>query len=104
MVNAEKPQGPGPVNRRETTLAIIGGGSPQNARHIYQAGLHGRSNGRGRSSMQALLRNFIDNESGATAIEYALIAGLIFLVIIPGVTKVGTKLTNTFGEVSSNLH
>ena len=54
--------------------------------------------------MWALLKNFADDDSGATAIEYALIAGLIFLVIIPGVTMVGTKLTNTFNEVSTNLH
>jgi pilus assembly protein Flp/PilA len=54
--------------------------------------------------MWALLKNFADDETGATAIEYALIAGLIFLVIIPAVGHVGTKLTNTFNEVSSNLH
>jgi pilus assembly protein Flp/PilA len=54
--------------------------------------------------MWTLLKNFADDDSGATAIEYALIAGLIFLVIIPGVTKVGSKLTNTFTEVSTNLH
>ena len=54
--------------------------------------------------MRSILKSFARDESGATAIEYALIAGLIFLVIIPGVTAVGTKLTNTFTEVSSNLH
>jgi len=54
--------------------------------------------------MWAILKRFAADDSGATAIEYALIAGLIALVIIPGVKAVGTKLTNTFTEVSSNLH
>ena len=54
--------------------------------------------------MRPALKNFVDDDSGATAIEYALIAGLIFLVIIVGVTAVGTSLTTTFTEVSSNIH
>jgi pilus assembly protein Flp/PilA len=54
--------------------------------------------------MRPALKNFVRDESGATAIEYAIIAGLIFLVIIVGVTKVGTALTNTFTEVSTNIH
>jgi pilus assembly protein Flp/PilA len=54
-------------------------------------------------AMRPALKNFVDDDSGATAIEYALIAGLIFLVIIVGVTAVGTSLTHTFNEVSSNL-
>ncbi|MGA2044187.1 MAG: Flp family type IVb pilin [Roseiarcus sp.] len=48
-------------------------------------------------------KNFIANESGATAIEYALIASLIAVVIIASVTAVGTHLQNTFNEVASNL-
>ena len=47
---------------------------------------------------------FLKNESGATAIEYGLIASLIAVVIIGAVTTVGNKLTNTFTEVSGNLH
>ena len=35
--------------------------------------------------------------------EYALIASLIALVIIAGVTAVGTKLSSLYGSVSSNL-
>ena len=49
------------------------------------------------------LRNFINNESGATAIEYGLIAGLISVVIIVAVTLVGTNLTTTFNTVATNL-
>jgi pilus assembly protein Flp/PilA len=50
------------------------------------------------------LRKFVRDESGATAIEYGLIASLIALVIIASVAVVGNSLTNTFNEVSSNLH
>ena len=49
------------------------------------------------------LKNFVANESGATAIEYALIASLIAVAIILSVTALGSKLQNTFNEVSSNL-
>jgi pilus assembly protein Flp/PilA len=50
-----------------------------------------------------LLKEFLSNESGATAIEYGLIASLISLVIITGVSTVGNKLKTTFTEVSNNL-
>ena len=42
-------------------------------------------------------------ESGATSIEYALIASLISVMIIAGVTSVGTKLSTFFTSMSSNL-
>jgi pilus assembly protein Flp/PilA len=54
--------------------------------------------------MFSSLRKFVRDESGATAIEYGLIASLIALVIIASVAVVGNSLTNTFTEVSSNLH
>ena len=53
-------------------------------------------------SMQMFAR-FVRDESGATAIEYGLIAALIAVVIIGAVTAVGTKLSTTFTTVSSNL-
>ncbi|MEI9929680.1 MAG: Flp family type IVb pilin [Rhizomicrobium sp.] len=43
------------------------------------------------------------DESGATAIEYGLIAALIAVVIIGAVTTLGTNLTNTFSSVSKGL-
>jgi pilus assembly protein Flp/PilA len=46
---------------------------------------------------------FLRDESGATAIEYGLIAGLIAVVIIGAVSTVGTKLSNTFTSIASNL-
>ena len=50
-----------------------------------------------------LYQKFLRDESGATAIEYGLIASLIAIVIIGAVTSLGTKLTGTFNEVTSNL-
>ena len=53
--------------------------------------------------MRAVLRNFWNDQSGATAIEYGLIAALIAVVIITGVTAVGTKLSTTFTNISTTL-
>ena len=50
-----------------------------------------------------LFRNFLRNESGATAIEYGLIAGLISVVIIVAVTAVGSQLTGTFSDIQVAL-
>jgi pilus assembly protein Flp/PilA len=52
--------------------------------------------------MQMFVR-FVRDESGATAIEYGLIAALIAVVIIGAVTAVGTKLSTTFTTVSTSL-
>ena len=50
-----------------------------------------------------LISRFIRDESGATAIEYGLIAALIAVVIITGVTAVGTKLSTTFSNLALSL-
>lgn len=50
-----------------------------------------------------MLRNFIQDESGVTAIEYALIAALIAVAIIGTVTTVGTNINTVFGEVAAQL-
>jgi pilus assembly protein Flp/PilA len=44
---------------------------------------------------------FLRDESGATAIEYGLIAALISVVIITAVTLVGTNLTATFNAIAA---
>jgi len=49
------------------------------------------------------LSRFVANESGATAIEYGLIAALIAVVIISAVTAVGTALSTTFTTVSGKI-
>ena len=53
--------------------------------------------------MQRLFRDFARNETGATAIEYGLIAALIAVVIITGVTAVGTKLNAQFTNISTRI-
>ena len=50
-----------------------------------------------------LISNFLRNESGATAIEYGLIAALIAVVIIGAVTVVGTGLQATFSTVGGSV-
>jgi pilus assembly protein Flp/PilA len=49
------------------------------------------------------LSHFLNDESGATAIEYGLIAALIAVVIIAGATAVGTQLNALFLRVSARL-
>jgi pilus assembly protein Flp/PilA len=46
---------------------------------------------------------FLKNESGATAIEYGLIAAGISVAIIAAVNGLGTKLNTTFSSVSTQL-
>ena len=49
------------------------------------------------------MMNFVNDEEGATAIEYGLLAALIAAVIIGGVTAVGTKLNATFNAVDAAI-
>jgi pilus assembly protein Flp/PilA len=49
------------------------------------------------------IKAFLANESGATAIEYALIASLIAVAIIGTVTTLGGKVKTVFNEVANNL-
>ena len=51
-----------------------------------------------------LISRVVRDESGATAIEYGLIAALIAVVIITGVTAVGTSLSTTFNTLSGKLN
>lgn len=53
--------------------------------------------------MKNLVTRFIKDESGATAIEYGLIAAGISVAIITIVTTLGTNLTSTFTTVSNKL-
>jgi pilus assembly protein Flp/PilA len=53
--------------------------------------------------MRSMISKFLANESGATAIEYGLIAGLIAVVIISAVSAVGTGIRAKFTKVSNSL-
>ena len=49
------------------------------------------------------LRNFVKDDSGVTAIEYALIAALIAVAAIAAFTLVGTNLSTTFSTIAAKL-
>ena len=53
--------------------------------------------------MTNVIRRFLKDTSGATAIEYGLIAGLISVVIITVLGSIGTRLNTKFGRISSAL-
>ena len=53
--------------------------------------------------MTKFATQFLKDESGATAIEYGLIAALIAVVIIAGATTVGTQLGAKFNTIGSNI-
>ena len=54
--------------------------------------------------MSNMIARFVKDESGATAIEYGLIATLIALAIVVGATAVGTSLSNKFNTISTKLN
>jgi pilus assembly protein Flp/PilA len=49
------------------------------------------------------LQKFVNDEAGATAIEYALIASLIAIALVTILTSLGSRLSSEFSEVSSAL-
>ena len=53
--------------------------------------------------MRRLLARFVVDECGATAIEYALIAAGISIVIVTAVNGIGTALSTKFVEVSASI-
>ncbi len=53
--------------------------------------------------MKTILKRFVKDESGATAIEYGLIASLIGVAIIAGASALGTSLNSTFTAISSKI-
>jgi pilus assembly protein Flp/PilA len=54
--------------------------------------------------MKTLVKRFASDESGATAIEYGMIAALIAVAIIATLRTVGTSLTAKFTQISNNLN
>ena len=53
--------------------------------------------------MVRLFIDFLRNQSGATSLEYGLIASCIGLAVISSVQSTGTKLKGTFGKITNNL-
>ena len=54
--------------------------------------------------MSKFVSRFLKNESGATAIEYGLIAALIAVVLVSALTLVGTALTTKFTDIATKLN
>ncbi len=53
--------------------------------------------------MRKIFRTFLHNTAGATAIEYGLLAALIAVAVISGVTMVGTSLSTSFTSLATSL-
>ena len=53
--------------------------------------------------MTSLMNRFVSDESGATAIEYGLIAALIAVVIISALSTIGRNLNTAFTTIGTNL-
>ena len=53
--------------------------------------------------MTKLFTRFLKDESGATAIEYGLIAALISVALITGATTLGNSLDNQFADLATKL-
>jgi len=53
--------------------------------------------------MKKLFVRFLKDQSGVTAIEYGLIAGLISVVILASVTSIGTSIQGLFNTISTAL-
>lgn len=54
--------------------------------------------------MNHSIKHFLRDDSGATAIEYGLIAGLISIVIVAVLTSIGTRLNVKFQKISTGLN
>jgi pilus assembly protein Flp/PilA len=53
--------------------------------------------------MSKFISRFAKDESGATAIEYGLIAALIALALVAALTSLGPKISGTFNKVGNNM-
>jgi pilus assembly protein Flp/PilA len=71
--------------------------------HLSRRGTRMNMNNRS-TDMTTIFSRFVKDESGATAIEYGLIASLISIAAIAAFTSVGTKLSATFGYVAGQLN
>ncbi|MCM2439320.1 Flp family type IVb pilin [Agrobacterium vitis] len=54
--------------------------------------------------MSKFFARFMKDESGATAIEYGLIAALISVALVAGATTLGTSIGNTFNNLTTQMN
>ena len=57
----------------------------------------------GEAKMKNVMKKFLNNKSGATAIEYGLIAALIAVAVIGGVSALGKNANDTFTKVAEKM-
>lgn len=57
----------------------------------------------GQRRLSGLAREFQRDDNGATAIEYSLIVGLIFLAIVAAVRAFASSSSEVYGEIDSNI-
>jgi pilus assembly protein Flp/PilA len=67
--------------------------------HGYERKLHSNT----KENLMTRVHAFLSDESGVTAIEYALIASLIAVFIIVALQLVGTKVSTVFNEIGTTL-
>ncbi|CCE11852.1 putative Flp/Fap pilin component [Bradyrhizobium sp. STM 3843] len=53
--------------------------------------------------MRQMIAKFVNDQAGATSIEYAIIAGMLSIVILAAVNGVGSTLSSKFASVNSSL-
>ena len=53
--------------------------------------------------MKKFLSRFIRSESGASAVEYGILVGVIALVVIVAATTLGTSLSSNFNDIANSL-
>ncbi len=57
----------------------------------------------GAVKMMRVIKTFLKNDTGATAIEYALLSSFLALALVTILTNLGTRLSAEFSEVSGAL-
>jgi pilus assembly protein Flp/PilA len=53
--------------------------------------------------MKTLIKNFLENEDGASLVEYAILAALISVVAIATISDLGTKVNDTFNTIKTKF-
>jgi len=53
--------------------------------------------------MKKFLNRFIRSESGASAVEYGILVGVIALVVIVAATTLGTNLSSNFNDIANSI-
>lgn len=53
--------------------------------------------------MKGIVKKFLNDESGATMVEYAILVALISIAAIVVIAAVGVKINSTFQKVNSNM-